>query len=221
MSVPPQSNPFDQQDQWFQAGQNYARPPQAPQQPNPGPGQGGGQGGGARGRQSGGQSGNQYHFHYNSGDGKAGGQRGYDGGGRAAGPGGIGQANPGAQGGGQRGGGRTHSPLGDPEFFTNADIRNYCENARAAFLQLSFELAMAAEVLQAVLKEVPDPDGRPFSGQMRARRVAKHLKKTADDAKDAAKNAARTYASFQREFDPELNRSGRPRPPRRSFDFGG
>ena len=219
MSVPPQSNPFDQQDQWFQAGQNYTRPPQAPQQPNPGPGQGGGQG--SRGRQSGGgQSGNQYHFHYNSGDGKAGGPRGHDGG-RTAGPGGIGQANPGAQGGGQGAGGRTHSPLGDPEFFTNADIRNYCEKARAAFLQLSFELAMAAEVLQAVLKEVPDPDGRPFSGQMRARRVAKHLKKTADDAKDAAKNAARTYASFQREFDPELNRSGRPRPPRRNFDFGG
>ncbi|MFD7983122.1 plasmid transfer protein TraA [Kitasatospora indigofera] len=209
MSVPPQNNP--NQQQWFQAGQNYVRPPQPPQG-NPG----GGSRGRGTGRPAGGQDGgNQYHFHYNSGGGRPG-----SGGARTPGAGGIGQANPGAQGGGQRGGGRTHSPLGDPEFFTNADIRNYCENARAAFLQLSFELAMAAEVLQAVLKEVPDPDGRPFSGQMRARRVAKHLKKTADDAKDAAKNAARTYASFQREFDPELNRSGRPRPPRRSFDFG-
>ncbi|MFD7986847.1 plasmid transfer protein TraA [Kitasatospora indigofera] len=212
MSVPPQNNP---NQQWFQAGQNYVRPPQPPQGST---GAGGGTRSRGAGRPAGGQGGdggNQYHFHYNSGGAKPG-----SGGARTPGAGGIGQANPGAQGGGQRGGGRTHSPLGDPEFFTNADIRNYCENARAAFLQLSFELAMAAEVLQAVLKEVPDPDGRPFSGQMRARRVAKHLKKTADDAKDAAKNAARTYASFQREFDPELNRSGRPRPPRRSFDFG-
>lgn len=115
-----------------------------------------------------------------------------------------------------------YSPLADPEFFTNADIRNYCEKARTEFLKLSFELSMAAEVLQAVLKEVPDPDGRPFGAGARARRVARHLKRTATEARDAAKNAARTYAAFQREFDPELSATSRTRPARarRRFDFG-
>ncbi|MEV7182207.1 plasmid transfer protein TraA [Kitasatospora sp. NPDC093679] len=177
----------------------------------------------SQGRADGGRTGRErpsreYHFHYKGGDGG-----GHEVPRRGPGAGGIG-AGPrdhGAGGGGRTSGGRTHSPLADPEFFTNADIRNYCEQGRAAFLQLSFELAMAAEVLQAVLKEVPDADGRPFGSQFRARRVARHLKKAADDAKDAAANAARTYAAFQREYDPELNRTGRPRPPRRSFDFGG
>ncbi|GAA2870523.1 hypothetical protein GCM10010517_30750 [Streptosporangium fragile] len=115
-----------------------------------------------------------------------------------------------------------YSPLADPEFFTNADIRNYCEKARGEFLRLSFEIAMAAEVLQAVLKEVPDPEGRPFGARARARRVARHLKRTATDARDAAKNAARTYAAFQREYDPELSATTRTRPARarRRFDFG-
>ena len=108
-------------------------------------------------------------------------------------------------------------------YWLDADIRNYCEKARGEFLRLSFELAMAAEVLQAVLKEVPDPDGRPFGARARARRVARHLKRTATDARDAAKNAARTYAAFQREFDPELSATARTRPAsraRRRFDFG-
>lgn len=174
-----------------------------------------------QGRTDGGRTGHErpsreYHFHYKGGGGHEAPRRGPEAGGIGAGP-----RDHGASGSSRTSGGRTHSPLADPEFFTNADIRNYCEQGRAAFLQLSFELAMAAEVLQAVLKEVPDADGRPFGSQFRARRVARHLKKAADDAKDAAANAARTYAAFQREYDPELNRTGRPRPPRRSFDFGG
>lgn len=120
---------------------------------------------------------------------------------------------------GGRGG--TYSPLADPEFFTNVDVRNYCEAARAAFIQLSFDVSMAAEVLEAVLKEVPDPEGRPFGSRMRARRVARRLAKVADEAKDAAKNAAATYAAFQREFSPEMQHNPRARQqqPRRRFDF--
>lgn len=153
------------------------------------------------------------HFHFGGGggggdqaprDGGAGGER-------SRGPGGIGSRQ------------RSHSPLADPEFFTNADIRNYCDTARQGFLQLSFELSMAAEVLQAVLKEVPDPDGRAFGSQMRARRVAKHLRKVADDAKDAAKNSARTLRRLPARVLPELEVTAhrRPRQTRRKFDFGG
>lgn len=168
-----------------------------------------------RGPRGGNERSTQFHFHV--GGPNAGGPG--MGGGAA---GGIGAQRGGGPGGGQgAASGRAYSPLGDPEFFTNADIRAYCETARSLQLQMAFELAMAAELLQAVLKEVPDADGRPFGAQSRARRVAKHLKKAADDAKDAAANAARTYAAFQREFDPELARTSRPRQQRRAFDFGG
>ena len=127
------------------------------------------------------------------------------------------------QGNGGRRSGGNYSPLADPEFFTNADVRNYCEAARAAFVQLSFDIAMAAEVLEAVLKEVPDPEGRAFGSRMRARRVTRRLSKVADEAKDAAKNAAATYAAFQREFSPEMQHNPRARQqqPHRRFDFNG
>lgn len=139
------------------------------------------------------------------------------GGGQSAG-GRIGQP----QSGSGRRGGNTYSPLADPEFLTNADVRNYCETARAAFIQLSFDIAMAAEVLNAVLKEVPDPEGRPFGSKMRARRVTRRLAKVADEAKDAAKNAAATYAAFQREFSPEMQHNPRARQQQRNpFDFNG
>ncbi|MFJ4591323.1 plasmid transfer protein TraA [Kitasatospora sp. NPDC088861] len=157
------------------------------------------------------RSGPSYHFSYN---------RNTD----SRGPGGPGPAEdrigtPSSS--GHSGGGRGYSPLGDPEFFTNADVREFCERGRATFAQLSFDLAMAHEILQAVLKEVPDPDGRVFGSQTRARRVAKHLKKAAEDAKSVAAEVARTYAAFQREYDPEISRVARPRQPRRRFDFGG
>ncbi|WP_329488555.1 hypothetical protein OG618_18155 [Kitasatospora sp. NBC_01246] len=176
-----------------------------------------------------GPGGNSYHFTYNrtrssggwGGQGAPGspGPGPGAGGGIGAGPRGGQQQGPGGGTGAGRGG---YSPLGDPEFFTNADVRAFCERGRSALMQICFELSMAHEILNAVLKEVPDADGRPFGAQARARRVSKHFKKAADDAKDCAAEIARTYASFQREFDPEISRVARPRQaPRRKFDFGG
>ncbi|MEV8225029.1 plasmid transfer protein TraA [Streptomyces sp. NPDC079167] len=149
-----------------------------------------------------------YNFHFGPKD---------NGGKRQGGPGNGSRVGQG-QGGGRRG--NTHSPLADPEFFTNDDVRNYCEAARAAFIQLSFDIAMASEVLNAVLKEVPDAEGKPFGSRMRARRVTRRLSKVADEAKSAAKNAAATYAAFQREYSPEMQHNPRARQqPGRPFDF--
>ncbi|MBP0453465.1 sporulation protein SsgA [Kitasatospora sp. RG8] len=199
-------------------------PPPRRSTPGGGPGAGAGPSGPRTSRPTGGGAagGNSYHFTYNRG--AAGGAgadapRGGRGAGPGRGPGGIGQPTGGTSAG--PGAGRGYSPLGDPEFFTNADVREFCERGRAVFSQLSFDLAMAHEILQAVLKEVPDADGRPFGAQARARRVARHLKKAADDAKDCAAEVARTYAAFQREYDPEISRVAKPRQPRRRFDFGG
>ncbi|MFC5719856.1 plasmid transfer protein TraA [Streptomyces gamaensis] len=155
---------------------------------------------------------NQYHFHF-------GGSRPGSGGGNRNTGQGSGNGAGFSRNGHQRHRG-THSPLADPEFFSNADIRNYCEAGRGLFLQLSFELATASEVLHAVLKEVPDAEGQAFGARMRARRVSRRLKKAAEDARDTAKNLAATYAAFQREYDPELAPyRTRRRPSHRRFDF--
>ncbi|GAB2722316.1 plasmid transfer protein TraA [Kitasatospora kifunensis] len=185
----------------FRSGNSGARPSGAGQQ---------------QARQGGnGAAGNSYHFHYSRAKTNVRGNGQATGAGQGA---GIGRGQ--TSGGGGQQGGRTYSPLADADFFTNADVRNYCERGRAILAQASFDLAMAYEVLSAVLKEVPDPDGRPFGSQARARRVARNLKKAADDAKDCAAHIARTYAAFQREYDPELSRVARPRQaPRRNFNF--
>ena len=187
-------------------------------------GNGGGAGGGKTpppppGGNSRTRVGPSYHFNYTRNTTGGGGGAAY--GGRGPGgpspTGGIGSPAGGGRG---SGAGPNYSPLGDPEFFTNADVRNYCEQGRSAMSLVSFDLAMAYELLSAVLKEVPDADGRPFGSLTRARRVSKHLKKAADDAKDCAAEIARTYAAFQREYDPEISRVAKPRQPRRKFDFG-
>ena len=187
-------------------------------------GNGGGAGGGKTpppppGGNSRTRVGPSYHFNYTRNTTGGGGGAAY--GGRGPGgpspTGGIGSPAGGGRG---SGAGPNYSPLGDPEFFTNADVRNYCEQGRSAMSRVSFDLAMAYELLSAVLKEVPDADGRPFGSLTRARRVAKHLKKAADDAKDCAAEIARTYAAFQREYAPEISRVAKHRQPRRQFDFG-
>ncbi|MBP5938553.1 plasmid transfer protein TraA [Streptomyces acidiscabies] len=112
----------------------------------------------------------------------------------------------GARSGGGRGGVHPESLLPAPEFTSPALVRNYCNSLRALATGLSFELSMAAEIMQGVLGQVPDPSGRPFGSKMRARRVARKLAKSADSFKAAAVNAASTYSVFQQEFEEEINR---------------
>jgi len=107
---------------------------------------------------------------------------------------------------GSRGGVHPESLLPAPEFTSPALVRNYCNSLRALATGLSFELSMAAEIMQGVLGQVPDPSGKPFGSKMRARRVARKLAKSADAFKAAAVNAASTYSVFQQEFEEEINR---------------
>ncbi|MFE6889978.1 plasmid transfer protein TraA [Streptomyces sp. NPDC057694] len=118
------------------------------------------------------------------------------------------------------GGSRMHSQalLPAPEFTSPAQVRNYCNHLRAVCVTLSIEVAMGAEILKGVLSTVPDPDGRLGGSRMRANRVARKLRKSADAARDAAKNAAATYALFQQQYEEEINRvrhrARRPQGPR-------
>jgi hypothetical protein len=106
------------------------------------------------------------------------------------------------------GGGRAHAEalLPAPEFTSPAQVRNYCNTLRAAAVTLSIEVAMGAEILKSVLAAVPDPEGRAFGSRIRAAKVARKMQKSADDLRDAAKNAAACYATFQQEFEEEINR---------------
>lgn len=127
--------------------------------------------------------------------------------------------NGGGRGGGQQrggaaaagGSGGSHFILGEPEFNSTEDVRNYCNHVRALMVQAAIELAMAAKILEARLSQAQTlPGDNPVQGRMRARRVGRKLKKSADGATAAAKSAVGTYGAFQREYADLM----RPRPQR-------
>lgn len=104
--------------------------------------------------------------------------------------------------------GSSHSQslLPAPDFGSPALVRNYCNTLRAAGVTLSIEVAMAAEIMQGVLAAVPDPEGRAFGSRLRAAKVARKMRKSADALRSAAKNAASCYSTFQQEYEEEINR---------------
>lgn len=113
--------------------------------------------------------------------------------------------------GGQRGGGGSHFILGEPEFNSAEDVRNYCNQVRAMTLQMAIELAMAAKILEARLAQAQTlPGDSVMQGRMRAMRVGRKLKKAADGATAAAKSAVGAYGAFTREYADLM----RPRPQR-------
>ncbi|WP_405830785.1 MULTISPECIES: plasmid transfer protein TraA [unclassified Streptomyces] len=106
-------------------------------------------------------------------------------------------------GGGQGGGGagRSQFMLPDPSFASAADLRNYCNTLRAFGVHASIEVMVAAEILQAALSQANGlKDDNFIQHKMRARKVARKLKKSGEALADAAALAAATYASFQREY---------------------
>ncbi|MFF5977200.1 plasmid transfer protein TraA [Streptomyces sp. NPDC012769] len=105
----------------------------------------------------------------------------------------------------------SHFLLGEPDFNSTEDVRAYCNSVRALMIQAAIELAMASKILQARLSQAQTlPDDTPVQARLRAARVARKLKKSADGATAAAKNAVAAYAAFQREYADLM----RPRPQR-------
>ncbi|MFF7315058.1 plasmid transfer protein TraA [Streptomyces sp. NPDC008137] len=124
------------------------------------------------------------------------------------GAGGGGQQN-GAAAGGGRGG--SHFILGEPEFNSAEDVRNYCNHVRALMIQAAIELAMASKILEARLAQAQTlPGDNVVQARMRARKVGRKLKKAADGATAAAKSAVGAYGAFTREYADLM----RPRPQR-------
>ncbi|MEU5157769.1 MULTISPECIES: plasmid transfer protein TraA [Actinomycetes] len=114
------------------------------------------------------------------------------------------------------------SMLPEPDFSSPAATRRYCNELRALMFGLAIEIGMAAEILDATLAQVPDPDGKAFGSKLRARRVAAKLRKAAESAVGVAKNAAATHSKFTQEFEPEINavrHRAKPRQQRRQIDW--
>jgi hypothetical protein len=116
---------------------------------------------------------------------------------------------------------KAQSLLPPPEFWSPAQTRNYCNSLRAAAVTLSIEVAMGAEILNATLSQVPDPEGKSFGSKIRAVKVARKMRKAANALQSAAKNAAACYSVYTQEFEQEINavrhRAKRPERPRMNW----
>ncbi|MDI5967150.1 plasmid transfer protein TraA [Streptantibioticus silvisoli] len=118
--------------------------------------------------------------------------------------------------------GRENSIPGS-SFATDDDIRAWCEAVRKDSRTAATERSMDADLLESVLKTIPDTTGSRQGSRARARRVSRWAKKIAAAEKAKQKYAATLYGTFVREYETELARvsAGRPKQPaRRTFQFG-
>lgn len=108
------------------------------------------------------------------------------------------------------------------DFATDEDIRAWCEAVRRTARTEATERAMDADVLESVLRTIPDSTGSRQGSRARARRVSRWAKKIAAADKAKQKYAATLYATFVREYETELAKvsAGRTKPRPRSFQFG-
>ncbi|MFI8882331.1 MULTISPECIES: plasmid transfer protein TraA [unclassified Streptomyces] len=112
---------------------------------------------------------------------------------------------------GNRGGGGSHFVLGDPDFNSAEDVRNYCNQVRALMAQVAIELAMAGKILEARLAQAQTlPGDNPVQARMRAGKVGRKFKKASDGSIAAARSAMGAYGAFTREYADLM----RPRPQR-------
>lgn len=98
------------------------------------------------------------------------------------------------------------------DFMSNEEVRTYCETLRRGHREAAVERVMDAEQLEAVLKTIPTSDGSLAGARMRARRVARHLRRIAKAEQLIAKEAASLYGAFEREYEVELRKIGKARP---------
>lgn len=114
------------------------------------------------------------------------------------------------------------SSIPGSDFATDEDIRAWCETVRRTARTEATERAMDADVLESVLRTIPDSTGSRQGSRARARRVSRWAKKIAAADKAKQKYAATLYATFVREYETELAKvsAGRTKPRPRTFQFG-
>lgn len=92
--------------------------------------------------------------------------------------------------------------LGDANIRSTSQLRDYCNNGRLLIRPLANELRIAAEELQAALKELPG--GNVYllgtDTRVRARIVASHLRHAAEGVEATCGSLVRTFLSFDKHF---------------------
>jgi hypothetical protein len=106
--------------------------------------------------------------------------------------------------------------LGEPEFLSTSQLRDYCLNGRNLIRPVAAELAIAEAELFAVLTEVGGADLSRWDRRRRARQVSRHLHHGSKAVEAACASLLRTVVSFERTY---LGAEGTSRP-RRHFDLG-
>lgn len=111
-----------------------------------------------------------------------------------------------------QGGMARQASVGDAQFYSASDVREFAERGRRIMREASMDLAYAAETLRAVLRSVPPAAGQN-NGQafIRAARTARNLKRAATAAAAASAHCARLWPAYLREYAPELSQYGGPR----------
>jgi hypothetical protein len=104
------------------------------------------------------------------------------------------------------------------EFTGHAAITEYSKTLRALMRDLAYELDFAAEEIQAVLSR---QRGHPLlfgiDVRLRARKVAKRLRRASELCAGAAVEAVKFYQEFRKQFAEVINPQRAK--PRQAFDF--
>jgi hypothetical protein len=110
--------------------------------------------------------------------------------------------------------------LGSPEFVSSSAIRKYCENARRLLHPLYHELHVSAEELEVALRFVrsADPKLGGMDSRVRAKLVARQMKRAADAIEVASKSTVGTYMAFLKHYSPEVQEAKKKTPRRFVFD---
>lgn len=110
--------------------------------------------------------------------------------------------------------------IGDPEFFSTSQIRDYCDRGAKLIRPLYGELHVAGSELEAVLKYVPsaNPHMGGLDSRVRAKIVASHMHNAAEAVEVAVVSLRRTYMSFRKHFIAELDAAAGKKRPAFKFD---
>lgn len=98
------------------------------------------------------------------------------------------------------------SALPDPDFTDSREVRVFCAKVRQILHRAAMEMHVAASELEAALQTVPAVSSGLATARSvqrrRARRVARHLKYSAECLVASSQGAIRTWGSYKAEFLP-------------------
>ena len=100
------------------------------------------------------------------------------------------------------------------ELMGTEDLEKYLTELKSHYRELKDEIDNAADIMQVTLEE-STPGFDKFSARMKARKVARQLKRSGDAAHRGMIHAVRTWAIYKREYEPKTDT----KKPKRQWKF--